>query len=493
MTLRGGRYEIIRVIASGGMAQVCLGRALGAGGFERLVAIKAMHAHLAAEPDFVDMFLDEARLAARIRHPNVVATLDVQQDEEGLFLVMEYVEGPSLQSVLRPLRRARRVFPLDLALRIFLDALAGLHAAHQLTGAEGEPLNLVHRDVSPHNILVGVDGVTRITDFGVAHAESRLATTRGAEVKGKLAYMAQEQIQRAPIDGRTDVYAAGAVLWEMLAGQRLVRGDNDGQLMSQILKAERRSVRELNPEVPEEIEAVCQRALLPGPDDRHATAAAFGEALEAAAKAAGVAIAAPRDVALFVKELKAHESPTDAPSGSVRKPAQSASRPMITAPTPSGSIGAISSTGSISSISSVRSEPAPISTHAAAIAPVEVAPPRRRTGLTIVAAGIALTVGAAAAVLLQQRGSPPIAEPGAAATTLAPADRDAPRPAAAPVLGAGAAAPEASAAAAAPSATSSSRSAGAATTAKAKASPAAPAATARHPAASPTNFRPTDL
>src|SRR4051812_40580135 len=169
MTLRGGRYEIIRVIRSGGMAQVRLGRAPGAGGFERLVAVKAMHAHLAAEPDFVDMFLDEARLAARIRHPNVVATLDVQQDEEGLFLVMEYVEGPSLQSVLRPLRRARRVFPLDLALRIFLDALAGLHAAHQLTGAEGEPLNLVHRDISPHNILVGVDGVTRITDFGVAH------------------------------------------------------------------------------------------------------------------------------------------------------------------------------------------------------------------------------------------------------------------------------------------------------------------------------------
>jgi eukaryotic-like serine/threonine-protein kinase len=482
MTLRGGRYEIIRVIASGGMAQVCLGRALGAGGFERLVAIKAMHAHLAAEPDFVDMFLDEARLAARIRHPNVVATLDVQQDEAGLFLVMEYVEGPALQSVLRQQRRARRKLPLDLTLRIFLDALAGLHAAHELTGADGEPLNLVHRDISPHNILVGVDGVARLTDFGVAHAESRLSTTRGAEVKGKFPYMAQEQIQRAPIDRRTDIYAAGAVFWEMLAGERLVRGDNDGQLLTQILKAERRSVQALNPAVPEEIEAVCQRALQREPDDRHATAAAFGAALEAAAKAAGVAIAAPRDVATFVKELKAHESPTDSPSGSLRKPAQSASRAAITAPASTGS---------------VHSEVGPLSTHAAAIAPVAVAPARGRGGLALIAAAaVALTAGAVAALLLWQPRSPRIAEPAAATTTIAPniapADRDAPRPEAAPVPGTGN--PTVDASTAAPASSASSLTAGAAPpratgTPKAKATPAAP----RPTAASPTHFRPTEL
>src|SRR4051812_14848787 len=134
MTIRGGRYEIIRVIASGGMAKVYLGRALGAGGFERLVAIKAMHAHLAAEPEVIDMFLDEARLAARIRHPNVVATLDVQQDEEGVFLVMEYVEGPTLMAMLREARRAGRKMPVDVSLRVMIDCLAGLHAAHELTG-----------------------------------------------------------------------------------------------------------------------------------------------------------------------------------------------------------------------------------------------------------------------------------------------------------------------------------------------------------------------
>src|SRR5512141_1318691 len=147
MAVRGGRYELIRVIASGGMATVHLGRALGAGGFERLVAIKVMHAHLAEEPEFVAMFLDDARLAARIHHPNVVGTIDVQQDEQGLFLVMDYVEGPSLHRMIRALARKQRgALPLDIALRIFLDALAGLHAAHELRGADGEPLNLVHRD-----------------------------------------------------------------------------------------------------------------------------------------------------------------------------------------------------------------------------------------------------------------------------------------------------------------------------------------------------------
>jgi serine/threonine-protein kinase len=475
MTLRGGRYEIIRVIASGGMAQVCLGRALGAGGFERLVAIKAMHAHLAAEAEFVDMFLDEARLAARIRHPNVVATLDVQQDDQGLFLVMEYVEGPALQAVLRQQRRARRTLPIDLALRIFVDALAGLHAAHELTGAEGEPLHLVHRDISPHNILVGVDGVTRLTDFGVAQAESRLSTTRGGQVKGKFPYMAQEQIQRAPVDRRTDIYAAGAVLWEMLAGERLVRGDNDGQLLAQILKAEWRSVQALNPGVPAEIEAVCQRALQREPDDRHPTAAAFAEALEAAAKAAGMAIAAPRDVAIYVKELKAHESSTDSPSGSVRKPAQSASRTAITAPT--------TDTGS------VRSEVGPVSTHAAAIAPVEPAPPPKRRGSALlVVGGLAVALGAAAALLIVKPGSPAAAGPAAATTSIVPA-ADAP-----PAASTASTASAATSAAIAPIASISSPIASAApsaTTSPAK--PKGPSAAPRPAAASPTHFRPTEL
>ncbi|WP_438032596.1 protein kinase domain-containing protein [Sorangium sp. So ce204] len=302
MTLHAGRYESLRAIASGGMATVYLGRALGAGGFERLVALKMMHPHIAAEPEFVAMFLDEARLAARVRHPNVVATFDLVEDP--LFLVMEYIEGPSLHSLLRTCARAKRPVPLGIVLRIFLDVLAGLHAAHELTGSEGEPLHLVHRDVSPQNVLVGVDGIARITDFGVARAETRLMSTRGNALKGKLAYMAPEQIRAANVDRRSDVYSAGVVLWEMLTEERLFKADNDGALLAQILQGAPAGPRGVVPSVPAAIDEICLRALRTDPDDRFPTAAAFAEALEeAAAQTPGLAVSSPRAVEALIKEV----------------------------------------------------------------------------------------------------------------------------------------------------------------------------------------------
>jgi eukaryotic-like serine/threonine-protein kinase len=308
VTLRVGRYETLRAIASGGMATVYLGRALGAGGFERLVALKVMHPHIAAEPEFVAMFLDEARLAARVRHPNVVATIDLVEDP--LFLVMEYIEGPSLHLLLRTCARAKRPFPLGIALRVFLDMLAGLHAAHELTDVNGELLNLVHRDVSPQNVLVGVDGVSRITDFGVARAESRLNSTRGTTLKGKLGYMPPEQVRGEPVDRRGDVYAAGVVLWEMLTEHRLFKAENEGALITQILGGPRQGLRELAPSVPVAIERVCMRALRSDPQERFATAAAFCDAVEQAiASTPGMAIASSRPVAAFIKELGLHAQP----------------------------------------------------------------------------------------------------------------------------------------------------------------------------------------
>ena len=235
MTLRFGRYETIAQIASGGMATVYLGRAVGVGGFERKVAIKVMHDHIADDPDFVAMFLDEARLAARIHHPNVVGTMDVQKTDDVMFLVMEYIEVASLRRVLRACKKGGVELPLEVALRIMVDTLAGLHAAHQLKGHEGELLNLVHRDVSPHNILVGVDGVSRITDFGVARAEARLGSTRGGQLKGKIAYMPPEQGRGDDIDRRADVYAAGVVFWEALTLKRLFKAEHEGALIAMIL------------------------------------------------------------------------------------------------------------------------------------------------------------------------------------------------------------------------------------------------------------------
>ncbi|WP_437721989.1 protein kinase domain-containing protein [Sorangium sp. So ce861] len=292
----------MRAIASGGMATVYLGRAVGAGGFERLVALKMMHPHIAAEPEFVAMFLDEARLAARVRHPNVVATFDLVEDP--LFLVMEYIEGPSLHLLLRTCARAKRPVPIGIVLRIFLDVLAGLHAAHELTGSEGEPLNLVHRDVSPQNVIVGIDGISRITDFGVARAETRLMSTQGNALKGKLSYMAPEQIQAEQVDRRSDVYSAGVVLWEMLTEERLFKADNDGALIAQILKGPPAGPRAVVPSVAAALDTICMRALRADPDDRFPTAAAFAEALEeAAAQTPGLAVSSPRAVEALIKEV----------------------------------------------------------------------------------------------------------------------------------------------------------------------------------------------
>ncbi|WP_437965473.1 protein kinase [Sorangium sp. So ce260] len=321
MTLHGGRYESLRAIASGGMATVYLGRAVGAGGFERLVALKMMHPHIAAEPEFVAMFLDEARLAARVRHPNVVATFDLVEDP--LFLVMEYIEGPSLHLLLRTCARAKRPVPLGIALRIFLDVLAGLHAAHELTGSDGEPLHLVHRDVSPQNVLVGIDGVSRITDFGVARAETRLMSTQGNALKGKLSYMAPEQIRAEQVDRRSDVYSAGVVLWEMLTEERLFKADNDGALIAQILQGPPAGPRAVVPSIPTAIDAICRRALRTDPDERFPTAAAFAEALEeAAAHTPGLAVSSPRAVEALIKEVGLRDvaAPTSVRNGPASGP-----------------------------------------------------------------------------------------------------------------------------------------------------------------------------
>ncbi len=302
-----GRYESIKEIASGGMATVYLGRALGAGGFERVVAIKAMHPHIANEPEFVAMFFDEARLAARVRHPNVVATLDMQEEPDGkLFLVMEYVEGPTLQAVRRAASKGPAL-PLAVTLRIILDILMGLHAAHEQTGPNGEPLHIVHRDVSPQNILVGVDGIVKITDFGVAFAESKLSSTRGGQVKGKLTYMSPEQIQSRPVDRRTDVYAAGVVFWELLAGRRLFTADNDGALVHAVLQGPTERPGGTKSTVPGPIGDVCMRALKTDPAKRYVSAMAFAESLENAAAASQTQIATSRAVAAYVKELGAHQ------------------------------------------------------------------------------------------------------------------------------------------------------------------------------------------
>jgi serine/threonine-protein kinase len=293
------------------MATVYLGRALGPGGFERFVAIKVMHPHLAADPDFVTAFLDEARLAARVRHPNVVSTLDVDAAEDGLFLVMDYVDGETLYAIHKRLKVTKARMPLPLVLRIMIDALAGLHAAHELTSGDGKPLQLVHRDVSPQNIIVGYDGITRIGDFGVARAESRLsAATHTGQVKGKYGYMSIEQLRAKTVDRRSDVYSAGVVMWELLAGERLFKGENEAAIALAAAAGVVQSPQDVDPDVPQALDEVVMRALSRAPEGRYESAAAFSEALEDAAEACAIRPARPREISEFLEHM-AEDAPTE--------------------------------------------------------------------------------------------------------------------------------------------------------------------------------------
>ncbi|MEM9877199.1 MAG: serine/threonine-protein kinase [Myxococcota bacterium] len=313
MLARYGRYETLRKIASGGMATVYLGRVSGEGGFERLVALKVMHAHIANDPDFVSMFLDEARLAAQIRHPNVVATLDIQKSDASMFLVMDFVDGPTLQEMRKHLKSNGERIPIETVLRIFVDVLSGLQEAHDLRDKHDAPMNLVHRDVSPHNVLVGKDGVARLTDFGVARAEARISTTRGGQLKGKIAYMAPEQIMGLDVDRRADIYSAGACLWEMLTGRRLWRAANEGALVHAILEGNPPSPSAFA-DVPAALEQVVMKALATEADERYAEALDMADALEAAAREADLRIPRRRDVGRFVRgvcDAMGRENPGD--------------------------------------------------------------------------------------------------------------------------------------------------------------------------------------
>ena len=277
---RVGKFDFLMRLGQGGMATVYLARTVSTGGFQRLVAIKLMHQFLGADGQFVEMFLDEARVAANIRHPNVVSIVDLGADSEHLFMVMDYVEGDTLAAVEGTAARLGRAIPLGVVLRIILDALAGLDAAHELKNPDGDDLKVVHRDVSPQNILVGIDGAARLTDFGIARAEQRIATTRTGMLKGKAPFMAPEQFEGKPVDRRADVFAMGVTLWEAVALRRLFPGRESYEQAVRNARAPYRRLKEILPSVPDSLDDIVRKALAPNPADRYPTAAAFADALE---------------------------------------------------------------------------------------------------------------------------------------------------------------------------------------------------------------------
>jgi eukaryotic-like serine/threonine-protein kinase len=279
---RIGRYVLHDAIASGGMASVHFGRMVGPGGFARTVVIKRLHAHLVQDVEFAAMFLDEGRLAARIRHPNVVSTVDVASLDGELLLVMEYVRGESLSRLVALLGSRHETIPLPILSSIALGVLYGLDAAHEARTETGEPLGIVHRDVSPQNVMVGADGLARVADFGVAKAASRAHSTQDGKIKGKLSYMAPEQIQRLAVDPRADVYAVGVILWETLAGRRLFVADDAMAVMHAVLHDPIPPLLAVAPDTPSALAEIVDKALCRRPEDRFATALEMAEAIETA-------------------------------------------------------------------------------------------------------------------------------------------------------------------------------------------------------------------
>lgn len=272
-----GRYELIGALARGGMGTVYLGRHAGEAGFHRLFAIKILHEHLSEKPLFVNMLRDEARIAARLHHPNVVPVIDLGTAGKDHYIVLDYIEGPSFSNLWK---RSRDKLPRKLMVAILIDALDGLHAAHILKDENGEELHLIHRDVSPSNILVGTDGIARITDFGIAKAKSRITSTQPGTRKGKLQYMSPEQIKdSASLDHRTDVWSVGVILWNALCGDRLFRADNDGATIEAILRKEIPPPSTTEAKPPACFDEVVLRALDRDPEKRYASAAEMADVL----------------------------------------------------------------------------------------------------------------------------------------------------------------------------------------------------------------------
>ncbi len=421
-----GRYAIHGKIASGGMASVHFGRLVGAAGFSRTVAIKKLHSHLAEDPEFLSTMIDEARLAARIHRPNVVPTLDVVSAEGELLVVMEYVRGESLGRLLRVAVARKERVPLPIASAIVAGALHGLHAAHEATNDLGEPLGIVHRDVSPQNILVGVDGQARVIDFGVAKAAGRLQTTRKGVVKGKMSYMSPEQLLGHDVTRQADVYAMAIVLWEVLTGHRLFKAEEEGALFGVVLAGAKDPPSKWAPDLPAELDALVMRGLAAQPAERFATAREMAERLVSV-----VPPALPPEVGAWVEDvardaLAAHRAALkDVESSSeVMVAAAAAEAPVATRAEVALNAPTIPDRIEVGAVS-------PLPGVAPAIVPARIEPPPRGRGrLAAVSLAAALLLAAVVVALVWRSGAPAAtsadALPSAVATSPVPSAADTP-------------------------------------------------------------------
>lgn len=294
------KYRCVLRLDSGGMAEVFLAVSQGVAGFNKLFVLKRLREALAEHQDHRDMFLHEARLAARLNHPNVVQTYEVGEDGTGIFIAMEYLEGQPLSRLRRELAKQELAVPHGIHARIVSEVLCGLHYAHELTDYDGTPLRIVHRDVSPQNVFVTYDGQVKLVDFGIAKTHD--SGTQAGIFKGKFSHTAPEQLRGEAVDRRADVFTAGILLWELLTGHKLLAGDNPAQTIARLLNEPMPPVRSLAPTVDARLEAIAMRALERNPDNRYQTAQEMHDALEDYLVASGQAVR-PDQIARLVCDL----------------------------------------------------------------------------------------------------------------------------------------------------------------------------------------------
>lgn len=289
-----GKYELLKKIAAGGMAEILVARAHTLPGVEKVVVIKRLLPQFSAKQEFIDMFLDEARIAATLNHPNVVQMYDFGPMDGGYFMALEYLHGEDLRAINRKHIAQERVMPLEHALTIVSSVAGGLHHAHEAKGFDGRDLAIVHRDVSPHNVFVTFDGAVKLVDFGIAKSKNRVSQTRHGTLKGKVPYMAPEQLKNEPLDRRADIYALGVILYEVTTGQRPYVVTNGGEfaLMMSIVRGQVRTPSIVRADYPRELEAIVLRALARRPEQRYQTARDFQVALEEYAASAGLRVGA---------------------------------------------------------------------------------------------------------------------------------------------------------------------------------------------------------
>jgi len=278
---RLGKYEILALLALGGTAEIYLARVSGAAGFEKYVVVKCLHDHLADDPDFVKMFLDEARIGATFDHANIVQTYELGEYENRYYMVMEFLAGLSLAMVVR--RAAERLpgglMPVPLVLNIAAQACAGLHYAHERM-QNGKPMNLVHRDISPQNLVINFEGGVKVVDFGIARAEVRETKTKAGTIKGKFAYMSPEQCVAAQVDRRTDVFALGVIVHELVTGRRLFKRNSPYETYQAVLECAVETPSKLNNQLDPALDPLIMKAVAKDKDKRYPTAEAFGDALQ---------------------------------------------------------------------------------------------------------------------------------------------------------------------------------------------------------------------